>query len=324
MHAVLLGVTKKLLILWTTEKKCEYSLNKNQILQITKRINNIGQLPDEFARKPRELIHLRRYKATELRQLLLYTLPVISKGIVKQKFYNHFMLLHSAIRILCSQNTCVAYNHIAASSLKKFVGNFPKLYGIHQVKFNVHSLLHLSDDVIFTQKPLDSFSSFKFENHLQILKKEARNCYRTLEQIINRTVEKNLIKELFPIESKNTVINLEKRAKNGQLKYVIINDNKYSIFAPNNFIYISNEQKVFKINEIIEVSETKITLEGQYVLKLKHFYKDPIRSSLVGVYYTISKLIFEKSKKIYVYKNDLKKVAKFAVNNATYFFTLIH
>lgn len=191
MHAVLLGVTKKLLLFWTTEKKASFSLRKNEISKISQRITNIGQLLNEFARKPRELIYLRRYKATELRQLLLYTLPVITKGILKPKFYNHFMLFHSAIRILCTPSICVTHNHIAASLLNKFVKHFPRLYGNHQVKFNVHSLLHLPNDVIFTQTPLDSFSSFIFENHLQVLKKESKNCVGVLEQIANRNAEES-------------------------------------------------------------------------------------------------------------------------------------
>lgn len=205
MHGVLLGIIKKLVILWTTLKNCEFSLSANQNLEVTKRINAIGQLPNEFSRKPRNLKYLNRYKATELWHLLLYTLPsVVAKGISKTRFYNHFMLLHQAIRILYTQNVCVTYINVASALLVEFLSGIPKFYGRYEVKFNAHSLLHLCSDVMFT-KPLDSYSSFKFENHMQILKK-----VRVLEQMVNRNAEKKFLWRNIPHQKHNKAIELRK------------------------------------------------------------------------------------------------------------------
>lgn len=124
------------------------------------------------------------------------------------------MLLHSAIRILCTPKICIQYNVDADSLLTKFVKDFPKLYRKHQVKINVHSLLHLCEDVKFTQATLDSFSAFKFENYLQILKKETKSGSRILEEIFNRNAEKTTIEKYFPSTSNN--VNSFRQNKKGQ------------------------------------------------------------------------------------------------------------
>lgn len=324
MHAVLLGVTKRLLLYWTVEKKCSYSLNKEQIMKMSLRIMQIApQLPNEFSRKPRELIHLPRYKATEFRQFILYTLPVITKDILLPKFYDHFMLFHSAIRILCTPNICIDYNHVAASLLTKFVRDFSKLYNNYNVKFNVHSLLHLSDDVRFINEPLDTFSAFKFENYMQILKKDTKGCFRVLEQIANRSEEKDQIEYFFPNQSTDTSSELMKRKKNGSIIYVVISNTKYSVNAPNNFIYIINENNIFKLTKIISVKKDSVTFEGHIIVHFDPFYEKPIKSDLVGMY-NVPGLLLGPLEQKEIYKKNLKKLAHFAVDDINYFFTLIH
>lgn len=53
-----------------------------------------GKLPSEFARQPRSLFEVERWKATEFRQFLLYTGPVVLKGIVTDTMYDHFLCLY--------------------------------------------------------------------------------------------------------------------------------------------------------------------------------------------------------------------------------------
>ena len=56
--------------------------------------------------------------------------------------------------------------------------------------YNVHSLLHLVDDVK-EYDPLDDNSSFKYENYLQNIKRMIRSGKCPLTQIINRLDEYN-------------------------------------------------------------------------------------------------------------------------------------
>lgn len=60
-----------------------------------------------------------------------------------------------------------------------------------QVSYNVHSLIHLADDVD-KFGALDSFSAFKFENYLQKVKKMVKSSALPLPQIIRRVYEQRL------------------------------------------------------------------------------------------------------------------------------------
>lgn len=56
-------------------------------------------LPRDFARKPRSLLEISMWKATELKQFLLYTGPVVLVNNISNKMYKHFMLLSVSVRI---------------------------------------------------------------------------------------------------------------------------------------------------------------------------------------------------------------------------------
>ena len=61
-------------------------------------------MPSEFARQPRSLQELDRWKATEFRQFLLYTGPVVLKGIVSKELFQHFLTLNVAMTILLQES----------------------------------------------------------------------------------------------------------------------------------------------------------------------------------------------------------------------------
>jgi len=77
MHLVLLEIMKRLLQFWI-KGKYNVRMTPTQITLISTSLLSMSQyLPKEFARKPRKLNDVDRFKATELRQLLLYTGPII-------------------------------------------------------------------------------------------------------------------------------------------------------------------------------------------------------------------------------------------------------
>lgn len=188
MHLVCLGVVKRLLQLWLRG-------NKNIRLS-TENINSVSShliamksyIPSEFARKPRALHDVDKWKATEFRQFLLYTGIVIMKSVLSVPCYNHFLSLSVAIRILTDSRLCVKFNAYANSLLLWFVSNFGKIYGEEHFSHNVHNLIHLANDVqIFGC--LDNFSCFKFENHMLKIKKKLHNSGKPLQELCNRVLE---------------------------------------------------------------------------------------------------------------------------------------
>ena len=57
-------------------------------------------MPSEFSRQPRSLKDLDRWKATEFRQFLLYTGPIVLQDIISDNVYEHFLALSMTLTIL--------------------------------------------------------------------------------------------------------------------------------------------------------------------------------------------------------------------------------
>nr|CAI5827138.1 unnamed protein product [Callosobruchus analis] len=70
-----------------------------------------------------------------------------------------------------------------------FVQKFPYIFGTEYVTYNVHNLIHLAEDVK-THGSLDSFSAFKFENHMFEIKKQLKSSRLPLQQLHNRIKER--------------------------------------------------------------------------------------------------------------------------------------
>ena len=148
-------------------------------------------MPSEFARQPRSLVELDRWKATEFRQFLLYTGPVVLRGILPDNLYQHFLSLSIAISIMLDMNTAKrsSYLQYARELITHFVNNCMSLYCDTFVVYNVHNLLHLPDDVEYFQVSLNEISCFPFENFMQKLKRLVRSAQNPIAQVVKRLAE---------------------------------------------------------------------------------------------------------------------------------------
>lgn len=162
MHLVCLGVIKKIIRCWVEKgpKKCK--LNVPKIENVSRRLSKIcrDNYPVEFSRRPRQLKLFKFWKATEFRAFVLYLGPVVLANVLPDGLYKHFLILHCAIYILCSdigQNE--EWRLYANDLLHCFVQNVPKFYCNEFLVYNIHHLLHLARDVCNFGK-LDSFSAF--------------------------------------------------------------------------------------------------------------------------------------------------------------------
>jgi len=179
---------KKLLNLWCSDR-LSVRLQFRKVKLISDKLEKLVKpyTPIEFQRKPRGLMFFKQWKATEFRQLLLYSGPVIFKSILSPDIYNNFLVLHFAITLLISKKFSFQENYLeyAENLLKHFVASFRLIYGKHHVTHNVHGLLHLEDDVRHFGL-LDTFSSFRFENFMQKLKVLIKKDDKPLQQIAKR------------------------------------------------------------------------------------------------------------------------------------------
>jgi len=191
MHLVCLGVCRRLVTFWLRgpiqrDISKASRLGAAAVQQLSSKLVNLRHsIPAEFARKPRCLTEIDRWKATEFRQFLLYTGPVVLFDVLPDAVYNHFLLLSVAIILLVSPKFCGPYADYAHSLLCLFVEQAKHIYGEDFIVYNVHGLTHLAADVK-RHGCLDLFSAFAYENKLQDLKRRVRKGSCPLPQIIRR------------------------------------------------------------------------------------------------------------------------------------------
>lgn len=81
-------------------------------------------LSKDFSRIPLDLNDFKTYKATELRQIMLYTGPFIFKNIVSQLVYDNFLIFNIIMRILSCTKTVTNNNEYADVLAKHFLSTF--------------------------------------------------------------------------------------------------------------------------------------------------------------------------------------------------------
>jgi hypothetical protein len=204
MHLCCLGVMKKFLILWAEGPLPHKISNKQQKIISDRLVMFSKRLPTEFFRKCRSLKELRHWKATEFRTFMLYVGPEALKGVLRNEKFEHFLLYHTAMYILISN--CSGKDewiNFAENLLCRFVEDIPRLYSKELLVYNVHSLLHLCEDVRI-HGSLDNFSAFSFENFMSKLKRNIRTNSNHLSQVVRRLMEANSFSSLESNLSRQT------------------------------------------------------------------------------------------------------------------------
>lgn len=293
MHLVLLGVMRKLIHLWIHSGPLKVRLNGKKINDISRSLVGLKiYIPSEFSRKPRIIQDVSRWKATELRQFLLYTGPVVLKNVLSEECYDNFMSLNIAMIILLSKNQSNKIEY-ANKLLHYFVKSFQNIYGDHFVSYNIHGLLHLVN--YYKQfGTLDSSSCFPFENHMKILKSALRKHHQPLQQIVRRYNENNC--------SIDTEISLKtnKPKRNTHQQGPILNNLKYSsqflFYKWSNFtihikrladrFILTNKEEIVKVVNIVQLAKpnNKIIIVGYKFLNKVDFYNNPINSSQLDIW----------------------------------------
>uniref|UniRef100_A0A1Y1LMP9 Transposase domain-containing protein n=1 Tax=Photinus pyralis TaxID=7054 RepID=A0A1Y1LMP9_PHOPY len=279
LHLCCLGIMRKLFHYWCRKDSLGnrivlLPLRKRQI--VSKRMIYYATfVPSEFARKSRSIKDLDRFKGTEFRLFLLYIGPIVLKGILSRDLYNHFLLLHCSVRILCNRELFLENRWIerAKQMLLEFVQLSDTLYGKESCIYNVHSLIHLADDVKCTNLSLDDLSCFYFENYLGYLVAQLRRFNRPLEQIVKRLSEKEFCNIIYEKKVSSEVV-FSSRTK-------VLSFKGFNLKAGGRkdcYVLLKNN-RIFKITAI----------ENNYIVGFKsstllNFYKDPLESKEVGIF----------------------------------------
>lgn len=295
MHAVCLGVMRKLLNTWISGNLQVrfHSQLKNSISDSILFLKKF--IPMEFNRKPRALDELSRWKATEFRTFLLYIGPYVLRK-VDSAIYEHFLLLHCGIVILvCETNMKTFGCHLAEDFLKAFVTHCDKIYHSEFMVYNVHILSHLSSDAEYFGS-LDSFSAFPFENYLGTLKRYIKSPFKPLQQVYSRLKEQEkFIKKtsqddgpIFSMEhiSVDVIENFLNNESYKQYKRVSYKNYTLCIYLYSEAdAYCISKDFVFQIHNIVVTSDGTAVLVGKKFNMLESFYNYPMASELLNIYY---------------------------------------
>ena len=289
MHLVCLGVMRRLVWLWM-KGPLQCRIGSRLIEAISNSLSSLPAfIPKEFARKPRSLKEVDRWKATEFRQLLLYTGPVVFLGHLHNSFYKNFLLLHVAISILVTPSLCQHYCDYAHELLCLFVTHFSELYGRNMLVYNVHGLVHLANEV---KKfgPLDNISAFPYENFLQTIKKMIRKPKFPLQQVIRRLSEG--IGTPAPFRKERS--GLRKEHWEGpvphglhflhQYKEVWIGNFTITTTQGNNCVKIGNNEVGLVRNILHDPQREGIKLVVEKFSGIRDFYTYPLASSKLGIF----------------------------------------
>ncbi|XP_070537248.1 uncharacterized protein [Ptychodera flava] len=212
MHCVLQGVMKTLFSLWfdTTNSSEDFNIS-HKIHQVDKRLEEIHP-PNEISRCPRSLEGHRKYwKASEVRSFLLYYGLAVLFGILPDTYYQHFALLSEAIFILIQESISVEQLELTDNLLQHFCLLFAGLYGERYMTHNVHSLLHLTEDVK-QLGPVWTHSCFHFEDTNGFLLKLIHGTQNVQFQILSAvSLVQNLPDLVQCLEASQEAMNFYKK-----------------------------------------------------------------------------------------------------------------
>jgi len=170
MHCILLGVSRSLTGMWFDSEHHgeKYYLGRHTTL-VDDRLMIIKP-PGCISRAPRSLKCRAYWKASEWRNWLHIYSIICIHDILDSDYLKHYLLLVSAIDILNSTSISLHDFNIARDLLVTFVSKFASLYGLQNMSYNVHQLLHVADTVE-NWGPLWTTSAFPFESGNGLLKK---------------------------------------------------------------------------------------------------------------------------------------------------------
>lgn len=146
MHLLDLGVTKKILLLLLRNKSTQHISSSTLTKMSSTFVSFAPYITMEFARKPRGLDEIHRWKSVEFRQFALYTSIVLLKDFINIELYNHFCLFFVGYRMFLDNSLSCSTQR--GYYFEKFVQDFPDLYGRENVSYNIHNMLHVSKNMV--------------------------------------------------------------------------------------------------------------------------------------------------------------------------------
>lgn len=193
MHLTCQGTIKKwtLLLKETDDIDLHHRLFPDQLQAVEERLSLANRsIPSDFNRDLKSFSDCNRWKATQYRTWGLYVAPVVLKWILSDEKFYHYLYFFVPMRILLCAGSNRDLVTFAGECLTYYVSEFGRIYGMHHLHFNIHVLIHLVQDYLHFDFPLDVYSCFPPETYLGQMIRLIRGTKRPLAQIFKRHSER--------------------------------------------------------------------------------------------------------------------------------------
>lgn len=184
MHNGILGVAEQI---WLLIKAKISASERRSLDNLLTRI----QPPRELHRKPEKLTKISCWKATNWKAWLLhYSVPLLMTiESLPIDLLHHYALFVNAMFILSKTNISENDLFQCKLDLLKFVAHVEIHYGISAMTFNVHLLLHATENVCNTG-PSWATSAFPYESNIFILKSSANGPKSADQQMAKKSLQR--------------------------------------------------------------------------------------------------------------------------------------
>lgn len=219
----------------------------------------------------------------------MYLGPVCLKSVLSNKQYNHFLLLSVAVNILVSEKLCYKLNSFANNLLETFVKNSIKLYGKEFLVYNIHSLIHIADDVNRIG-PLDTFSTFPFENFLGSIKCMLKKKNQPLQQIVKRVIEGSQLVKENQITEKTSIVKFSTNAdlptlglKGQNCSKLYFKNITLALNGKDSHVFLE-DKNVYEIQNILKLENGNFELIVKKFMKSWDFFSYPCSSKKLSIF----------------------------------------
>lgn len=296
MHLLYAGVTNRILSWFVTDTvNFKFKLLSTQIDVINNKLEIAAlSLPSEFNRPVKDIRQHKQFKCHQHRSFLLYLSIVVLKNVLPKFQYEHFLLLFVGIRILSDENQFKLNNSVAKSMLKDYVEILGSNFGKFRLIFSFHMLIHLADECLIQDEPLDRFAMWEFETANAKLKAFTRRQGAYLQQSYNRTIElyknssKVVVESNYPrltLEVSNSFDKINQQFKKSFLR---IEFKKFTLDTTNgNCWFSSTSGEIFKFEKLTEIkvnNTKKIKIQGRAIINKHNFFEKPLSSSFLNIF----------------------------------------
>lgn len=218
------------------------------------------------------------------------------KKVLTKFQYEHLLLLVIGIRILSDEKQFKQKNDIAKRMLYEYVKTLGNNFGKFRLIYSIHGLIHLADECILQNEPLDAFSMWEFETSNSSLKEFTKRQGVYLEQCYNRTMEKYHSRSHCSVETKKfPMLKFEKEKEydnDFNVTKTFFSRVEYEKFmldaSKGNQWFLAKSGDVGQFDRAILIgNERKIRCR---IFKQKfNYFENPLNSSFLHIFYAYEK-----------------------------------